>query len=162
MYSWRFESRTSGVRVTIRRNCLKSLNMLYTLYISGSSPIQIRRVGEFLIQSNPNPHGLDWIINPADWSSPFHTLGCGPIVHWAELAQTCCLGPLAIVGYSASVWFMPCMHLVHLFSFAFGQCSITIRRHIRQFVIEQNNSINSIRDWPMCKTDWTPVCQWSL
>ena len=40
MYSWRFESRTSGVRVTIRRNCLKSLNMWYTLCISGSSPIQ--------------------------------------------------------------------------------------------------------------------------
>ena len=39
--------------------------------------------------------------------------------------------------------------LIHLFSFAFSQCSITIRRHIRQFVIEQNNSINFIRDWPM-------------
>ena len=26
-----------------------------------------------------------------------------------------------------------------------------IRRHIRQFVIEQNNSINYIIDWPLCK-----------
>ena len=40
MYSWRFEGRTSDVRVTIRRNCLKSLNMEYTLHISGSSPVQ--------------------------------------------------------------------------------------------------------------------------
>ena len=47
--------------------------------------------------------------------------------------------------------------ILHLFSFAFDQCSITIRRHIRQFVIKQNNSINSIRDWQLCKTDWTPV-----
>ena len=53
-------------------------------------------------------------------------------------------------------------YLLHLFSFAFGQCSITIRRHIRQFVIEQNNAINFIRDWPLCKTHWTPVRQWSL
>ena len=28
----------------------------------------------FLIQSNPNAPGLDWIMNPADLSSPFHTL----------------------------------------------------------------------------------------
>ena len=40
VYSWRFEGRTSDLRVTIRRNCLKSLNMGYTLHISGSSPIQ--------------------------------------------------------------------------------------------------------------------------
>ena len=32
--------RTSDVRVTIRRNYLKSLNMGYTLHIYGSSPIQ--------------------------------------------------------------------------------------------------------------------------
>ena len=40
VYSWRFEGRTSDIRVTIRRNYLKSLNMGYTLHISGSSPIQ--------------------------------------------------------------------------------------------------------------------------
>ena len=33
--------------------------------------------------------------------------------------------------------------VLHIFSFVFGQCSITIPRHIRQFVIEQNNSITS-------------------
>ena len=74
MYSWRFESRTSGVRVTIRRNCLKSLNMWYTLYISGSSPIQNPLSWWTSDPVQSNPHGLDWIMNPADWSSPFHTL----------------------------------------------------------------------------------------
>ena len=40
MYSRRYEGRTSDVRVTIRRNCLTSLNMGYTLHVSGSSPVQ--------------------------------------------------------------------------------------------------------------------------
>ena len=52
---------------------------------------------------------------------------------------------------------------VHLFSFAFGQCSITIRRQIRQFVIERNTSINSTTDCPISKTDWTLVIvNWTL
>ena len=53
--------------------------------------------------------------------------------------------------------------LLHLFSFAFGQCSITIRRQIRQFVIERNTSINSTTDCPISKTDWTLVIvNWTL
>ena len=40
VYSWRFEDRTSEVRVTIRRNCLKSLKMGYAWQIYRSSPIQ--------------------------------------------------------------------------------------------------------------------------
>ena len=53
--------------------------------------------------------------------------------------------------------------LIHLFSFAFGQCSITIRRQIRQFVIERNTSINSTTDCPISKTDWTLVIvNWTL
>ena len=40
VYSWRFEGRISDVRVTIRRNCIMSLNMGYRLHISGSSPVQ--------------------------------------------------------------------------------------------------------------------------
>ena len=40
VYSRRYDGRTSDVRVTIRRNCLKSLNMGYKLHISGSSPVQ--------------------------------------------------------------------------------------------------------------------------
>ena len=52
---------------------------------------------------------------------------------------------------------------LHLFSFAFGQCSITIRRQIRQFVIERNTSINSTTDCPISKTDWTLVIvNWTL
>ena len=41
-----------------------------------SNPVQsrIRWTGDFIIQSSPNPFGLDWILNPADWSSLFHTL----------------------------------------------------------------------------------------
>ena len=53
--------------------------------------------------------------------------------------------------------------LLHLFPFAFGQCSITIRRQIRQFVIERNTSINSTTDCPISKTDWTLVIvNWTL
>ena len=52
---------------------------------------------------------------------------------------------------------------IHLFSFVFGQCSITIRRQIRQFVIEQNTSTNSTTDCPISKTDWTLVIvNWTL
>ena len=60
----------------------------------------------------------------------------------------------------------PCRRLqllIHLFSFAFGQCYITIRRQIRQFVIERNTSINSTTDCPISKTDWTLVIvNWTL
>ena len=58
---------------------------------------------------------------------------------------------------------MPDIIELHLFSFAFGQCSITIRRQIRQFVIERNTSINSTTDCPISKTDWTLVIvNWTL
>ena len=54
-------------------------------------------------------------------------------------------------------------YLLHLFSFAFGQCSKTIRRQIRQFVIERNTSINSTTDCPISETDWTLVIvNWTL
>ena len=55
-----------------------------------------------------------------------------------------------------------CAVLIHLFPFAFGQCSITIRRQIRQFVIERNTSINSTTDCPISKTDWTVIVNWTL
>ena len=54
-------------------------------------------------------------------------------------------------------------NILHLFSFAFGQFSITIRRQIRQFVIERNTSINSTTDCPISKTDWTLlIVNWTL
>ena len=53
--------------------------------------------------------------------------------------------------------------LLHIFSFAFGQCSISIWRQIRQFVNERNTSINSTTDCPISKTDWTLVIvNWTL
>ena len=66
------------------------------------------------------------------------------------------VGPpkLRKVSHSAIILSSSDLTRIHLFSFAFGLCSITIRRHIRQFVIEQNNSINFIRDWPLCKTEY--------
>ena len=38
---------------------------------------------------------------------------------------------------------------------------LAIWRQIRQFVIEQNPSLNSTRDYPICKTDWARIRQWS-
>ena len=60
--SWRFEGRTSRIRVTIRKNCLKSLNMGYTLHISWSSPIQnpLSWYISDLVQSKSAWTGLDY------------------------------------------------------------------------------------------------------
>ena len=51
---------------------------------------------------------------------------------------------------------------LHLSPLAFGQCSITVRRRIRHFVIQWNTSVNSITVCLICKTNWTRVRQWSL
>ena len=69
------DSRVEVQTLELRWGETASSLQIWDTHCTFLDPVQsrIRWVGEFLIQSNPNPPGLDWIMNPADWSSPFHT-----------------------------------------------------------------------------------------
>ena len=84
VYSWRFEGKASDVRVTVRRNCLKSLNMGYALHISGSNPIQ-NPLSWWIsdpVQSKSAWTGLDYessgLIQPIPFSASDHWRIQGP------------------------------------------------------------------------------------
>ena len=79
MYSWRFEDRTSDVRVTIRRNCLKSLNT-YGIHFA-----------HFSIQYNPESAKMVIFFYPVQSKSS-----------WTGLDYEY---PLATHGYVLFIWF---------------------------------------------------------
>ena len=62
---------------------------------------------------------------------------------------------------SCTVWIVSEIGQLHLFSFAFGQSYITVRRQIRQIVFQQNSSIKSRSVRPFCKNDWTEHRHWA-
>ena len=93
VYSWRFEGRTSDVRVTIRRNCIKSLNMGYTLHISGSSLVR-NPLSWWIsdpVQSKSAWTGLDYessgLIQSIPYSGADSDLGLRPIWYVASTKQ---------------------------------------------------------------------------
>ena len=160
VYSWRFGGRTSDLRVTIRRNCIKSLNMGYTLHIYGSIvQSRIRWVGEFLIQSNPNPPGLDWIMNPADWSSPFHTL---PLAICGQLW----ISGNIVAPFSFPQWLRNAKEkkheTSHTHTWIYGRCCVKIwfQSHVKWRHCDVTSK--KMYQWPACQEHRKPACSKSL
>ena len=82
-FSWTFEDRTSDVRVTIRRSCLKSLKMGYTLHIYRSSPIK-NPLSWWIsdpVQSKSAWTGLDYESSGLIQSIPYFDLRYTPAFH---------------------------------------------------------------------------------
>ena len=100
VYSWRFEDRTSDVRVTIRRNCLNSLKMGYTLQIYRSSLIQ-NPLSCWIsdpVQSKSAWTGLDYESSGLIQSIPYSVAHQSPLsgrglmvwyLEWSCRATTC-------------------------------------------------------------------------
>ena len=151
----------------VRRSRAVTCKVCFLKCDTGNKTKHIFPFNEIWTRKKPTTIGLQPLTTLFEMETEceyIHSKGTCPLFRMAYLSKSYNVSVVSYLTWNLGVtFFMNHPVLVHLFSFAFGQCSITIRRQIRQFVIERNTSINSTTDCPISKTDWTLVIvNWTL